>query len=278
MKPQARHLLLDLLLATDGEPLSARDAVTACALFGISANNARVALARLSSDGLIEAAERGSYALSRQAHELADDVATWRTAEQRVRPWSGGWIAVYCGGLGRSDRKAMRNRDRALGMLGFREFERGLHLRPDNIEHGLDAVRKRLYLLGLEREASVFLTQGFDATREARIRRLWDGKALTSQYRKLRRELDAWLAHFERLDPETAAREAFLLGGKAIRHVVYDPLLPDPLVDTQARHDFVDCVRRFDRVGKQVWKRMYESASGHPGPFSEVTSPQLEPA
>mgnify|MGYP000085448055 CR=1 FL=1 len=110
-------------------------------LFGISANNARVALARLSADGLIEAAERGSYALSARAHELADDVATWRTAEQRVRPWSGSWIAVHCGALGRSDRRAMRNRDRALGMLGFREFERGLYLRPDNIERDLDAVR-----------------------------------------------------------------------------------------------------------------------------------------
>ena len=278
MKPPARHLLLDLLLATDGEPLSARDAVTACALFGISANNARVALARLSSDGLIEAAERGNYALSRQAHELADDVATWRTAEQRVREWSGGWIAVYCGGLGRSDRKAMRNRDRALGMLGFREFERGLYLRPDNIERDLDAVRKRLYLLGLEREASVFLTRGFEPAREARIRRLWDGRALTANYRKLRRQLEDWLQACEQLDPDAAAREAFLLGGKAIRHVVYDPLLPDPLVDTQARHAFVDCVRRFDRVGKQVWRRMYESSSGHPGPFADVTALQLEPA
>ena len=84
-KPKPRGLILDLLLAADPQPLSSRDAVAACSLFGISENNARVALARLSSDGLIEAAERGSYQLSARAHELADDVATWRTAEQRVR-------------------------------------------------------------------------------------------------------------------------------------------------------------------------------------------------
>ncbi len=69
MKPKPRGLILDLLLAADPEPLSARDAVTACALFGISDNNARVALARLASDGLVEAAERGSYQLSARAHE-----------------------------------------------------------------------------------------------------------------------------------------------------------------------------------------------------------------
>ena len=41
MKPKPRGLILDLLLAADPEPLSARDAVTACALFGISDNSAR---------------------------------------------------------------------------------------------------------------------------------------------------------------------------------------------------------------------------------------------
>lgn len=261
MKPQARRLILDVLLANVGEPLAARDAIVACALFDISANNARVALARLASDGLIEATGRGSYALSARAHELADEVAMWRTADQRVREWGGDYVAVHCGALPRSDRKVMRNRERALGMLGFREWERGLYLRPDNIERDLDAIRKRLYAIGLERDAGVFRAAGFDAAREARIRRLWDGRALTATYRRLRRELDAWLATHHRLDADTAAREAFLLGGKAIRHVVYDPLLPDPLVDAQARHDFVETVRRFDRVGRQIWRRLYESAA-----------------
>lgn len=260
-QPTARRLILDLLLANTGEPLSARDAVTGCALFTINANAARVALARLAADGLIETAERGSYVLSARAHELADDVATWRSAEQRVREWRGGYIAVFCSNLGRSDRKALRNRARALDMLGFRELERGLYLRPDNIERDLDAVRTRLYLLGLEREASVFLTSGFEPAREARIRRLWDGRALTANYRRLKRELEAWLATHAQLDPERAAREVFEIGGRAIRHVVFDPLLPDPLVDAQARHDFVDAVRRVDRLGRQIWRRMYEAAA-----------------
>ena len=55
----------------------------------------RVALARLSAEGLIEAAERATYRLSATALELAGDVATWRTAEQRVRTWNGGYIAVF---------------------------------------------------------------------------------------------------------------------------------------------------------------------------------------
>jgi len=276
MKPKPRGLILDLLLAADPEPLSARDAVTACALFGISDNNARVALARLASEGLIEAAERGSYQLSARAHELSDDVATWRTAEQRVREWNGGYIGVHCGALGRSDRAALRARRRALDMLGFRELERGLYLRPDNIERDLDAVRRRLYQIGLERGASVFSANGFDAAREAQIRKLWDGKTLNTNYRKLRLQLEDWISTSAKLDPQAGAREVFTIGGRAIRHVVYDPLLPSPLVDVQARQDFVATVHKVDRLGRRLWQRMYEASTGSPGPFSTPPTAQVE--
>lgn len=276
MKPKARNLILDLLLAADGAPLSAREAVNACALFGISDNNARVALARLSADGLIEAEERGSYGLSARAHELADDVATWRSAEQRTRAWSGAWVMAHCGALGRSNRSQLRTRQRALDLLGFREFERDLYVRPDNVERDVDAVRARLHQLGLEREAVVFLAHGFDAGTEQRIRALWDGVALNQRYRALRQELETWMRGCERLSPEVAAREAFIVGGQAIRQVVFDPLLPEPLVDTAARRAFVDAVRRCDRRGRQLWQRLYENESGSPGPW--MSAPVLSQA
>ncbi|GAC1623102.1 MAG: PaaX family transcriptional regulator C-terminal domain-containing protein [Nevskia sp.] len=268
MKPSAKKIILDRLLSADDMSLSARDAIAACGWFGISENSVRVALVRLSSDGMIEAADRGHYRLTGAAHELADDVATWRTAEQRVRPWTGQHLAIHCGALGRTDRAALRRRDRALDLLGFRELDRGLYVRPDNIEQDADAVRRRLHKLGLEREAAVFVVAGFDAARERRLRKLWDGAALNRSYRSQRRKLEQWMARADRLDRETAAREAFLVGGSAIRAVVFDPLLPEPLVDTAARHDFVETVRRFDRYGRAIWRELHDEAGvrGNGGP------------
>lgn len=254
MKPKAKNLILDLLLARDGESLSAKECIAACLLFGISTNNVRVALARLSAEGLIEASERGSYVLSATAHELADEVATWRRAEQRVREWHGGYLAVHCGALSRSDRAGLRQRERALKMLGFRELEWGLFLRPDNLGDGVDSVRERLKKLGLQGEASVFEASGFEPAREARIKRLWDGKALNASYRKLTAQLEDWMARAGKLEPEAAARESFLLGGKAIREIVYDPLLPAPFVDIAARRTFVETVHRYDQFGKAIWR------------------------
>ena len=55
-----------------------------------------------------------------------------------------------------------------------------------------------------------------------------------------------------------AAREAFLLGNEAIHELVFDPLLPAPLVDVAARIAFIEAVVRFDAAGKIIWRRFLE--------------------
>lgn len=262
MNPEPRHLILNLLLGAAQRRLSAREAVAACALFGIRENSVRVTLARLSAAGLVEAVDRGEYRLGPGAARLADEVATWRDAQRRVRDWNGAWIAVHVGDLGRSDRAALRARDRALGMLGLRELDRGLFLRPDNLAGGVDAARERLLKLGLEPGAAVFVAHGFDAARERRAAALWDGRALTRAWHATRVQLDDWLARAGSLALEGAAREAYLLGNAAIRQLVFDPLLPAPLVDVQARRDFVDAVLRFDVAGHAIWDRFLRDGPG----------------
>lgn len=261
MAPQPRQLIQKLLLAAEDGELSARDAVAGCALFGIRENSVRVALVRLASAGLIEAAGRGSYRLGPAGKDLAAEVATWPLAERRVRDWQGGWVAVLTGGLGRSDRVALRARDRALAIAGLRELERGLFVRPDNLAGGVAGLRERLAKLGVEAEAPVFLASEFDAAREQRARALWDGQALTKAYRRTRQQLEAWLARAGELEPEVAARESFLLGNEAIRQVVFDPLLPEPLVDSAERRAFVDTVIRYDRAGRDIWRRFRQAAA-----------------
>src|ERR1051326_5516464 len=97
-----RHLILKLLLAED--VLSARDAVSACSLFGVRENSVRVALARLVASGMLVAEERGRYRLGPNAEGLAAEVKAWRTVEKRLKKWSGDWIAVHCGALGQIGR------------------------------------------------------------------------------------------------------------------------------------------------------------------------------
>lgn len=235
----------------------ARALVAACDLFDVGENNVRVALVRLSSQGLVEAAGRGSYRLAEAAEDLAREVASWRTAEGRVRVWKGGYVAVHVGALGRTDRSLIRRRTRALSMLGFAEVERGLHLRPDNLEGGVGGVRARLHAVGMPEGGSVFGASSFPPDVEVQIRHSWDGKLLTLGYKRTRLALEKWLARASELEPDVAARESFLLGGRAIRQIVYDPLLPEPLVDVEERRAFVETTLRMDREGRRIWARFF---------------------
>lgn len=258
MKISPKSLILELFVAAGDVPLPVRVAVDAARLFGISENNVRVSFARLSSAGMIEAAGRGDYRLGEGAIEFARDIASWRHAEARLRKWSGNYLMVYTAALGRTDRAALRRRTRAVSMLGFGELSRGLYVRPDNLAGGVSAVRTRLYALGLDSDAGVFVAAELGEALEKRARALWDGRALSVSYRRTERQIDRWLGRAPEIEPDVAARESFLLGGAAIRQIVYDPLLPEELVDVEARHAFFDSVRRMDREGRRIWKRFFE--------------------
>ena len=277
MTPTPKKLILNLLLAADGMPLNAADAVRACALFGIRENSVRVALARLSGEGLLASAGRGAYQLGPGAVDMAQALSRWRQAESMLRPWRGDWIMVGTGSLGRTDRTALRQRERALALAGLRDLDGGgLHVRPDNLAGGVPAVRERLRQLGLDPRAPVFVASGLDPTWDMHARGLWEGKALSEAYRQTRLKLEAWLTRAHLLEPEAAARESFLLGNDAIRQLVYDPLLPEPLVDTAEWRAFAHTVLAFDEAGRRIWRALMPGLmpTGGPGPRPDASPGQ----
>src|SRR3990167_3536797 len=258
-KAQPRHLLLELLLASGDDALPVSHAVAAGAVFSISENHVRVTLARLAAQNMAQATERGAWRLGPAAQSLAQDVATWRSAGQRLRPWNGQYVAVHSSALARSDRAAARQRERALHLLGFAELQRDFWLRPDNIEADIAAIRQRLHALGLEAQAVVCGCSSLDAATEAAVDALWDGAALNQAYRATQERLQHWLDGAARLPIDQAARESFFLGGAAIRQLVYDPLLPEPMVDGALRTAFIDSVHAFDAAGRAIWNRFYDA-------------------
>lgn len=257
--PSARKLLFNLLLASDAGRMSAAQAVHASALFGISVNNARVALNRLVSSGLADSSTRGEYKLGAKGLVLSEEIGAWRNAEQSVRPWTGDWIVALTGGLGRVDRNALRTRERALALLGMKPLDPEVYVRPDNVVGGVAHIRSRLFALGLEDCASVFAAREFDASREQRVKELWDVNALIASYRQCVRELEESLIQLPQLPLEEAARESYLAGNRAIRHLVFDPLLPEPLLAVSERYAFRQLVLHYDDVGRVIWHKFFSS-------------------
>jgi len=258
-------LILNLMLGVrargEGD-LGVRELLAACAVFGLPENSVRVALARAVAAELLVAPSRGRYALGPQARPLADEVGRWRNTIAQLTDWAGDWVAVHVGASGRSDRPALRARERAFALLGMAEFERGLHLRPNNLVGGVTALRARLAALlpdGIE-TGTVFVASDLAPADAAHARSLWDGAALDAGYRDTTAQLTEWLEESARLPLHRAAREAFDLGNEAIRRIVFDPLLPAPLVDARARARFIAAVSRFDHAGQAIWRRFLAQA------------------
>ncbi len=257
MKPTAKSLVLDLLSTVGGRAMPVRALVASAALFGIEENSVRVALARLFAAGTVERDERGAYRLGRRAEAVQAQVVSWRRLEDRVLPWSGGWVGVHTAALPRSERAVLRRSERALRFLGFRELLPGLEVRPDNLAGGAAEVRRRLVALGLPETAPVFALGELDPETDARARALWSSERLVASYRESAAAIAGSEKRIGKLTAPEAMAESFLLGGQVIRQLVLDPLLPESIVAGDERRALVAAMRRYDRIGRSHWRAFF---------------------
>ena len=229
--------------------------IEACAIFGFSANTVRVTLVKMRADGTVDSPERGAYQLGTKSLELSHRVMGWRTVSERMIDWDGSWVGVYTGHLTRTDRSALGKRTRALRLVGFRELEEGLYVRPNNLRGGVSEVRVLLQRLGTEPTAVVTRLEELSQVDCARARDLWDCDPIVAGYIELREQLEDSTTRRDELPLEEAMREAFLLGREVIRWVTLDPLLPGRMVPIRERDALVRAMTRYDETGQALWRR-----------------------
>jgi phenylacetic acid degradation operon negative regulatory protein len=251
----AKSLALDLLSTMPPRyPVAVGALLHGATVLGIGGNSMRVALARLRARGLVESDERGLYRLSSSAEPVNRMVRSWRSVEESVTEWDGSWLAVDMSGLHRGDRKRSRGCDRALRLLGFETLTPAIRIRPDNLAGGVDTIRDRLVTLGFAPAPMAFELTSLADELDAQARSLWNVEVLETGYRASRDRLIASSERLSSLSEVEAMAETFRFGGEAVRRIVLDPLLPEPIVDTGARRALVDAMRDYDRLGRDCWK------------------------
>lgn len=248
-----KQLILQLLSAAPDNAVSVRGLTHASDLLGISKNALRVALTRLKTDGMVLSVRRGMYTLGPRAIPLQRQIADWRMREALVRDdWDQSWVGVHAGCWPRADRTWLRARERVLQMLGFQTPCDGLWLRPNNLDLSVTELHGRLVDVNVPAATPVFEMRALGPFEE-RARSLWDRAAMNESYREGIQQLAAARLRLQDKPVEPAAAEAFEVGGHAIRHILFDPLLPDPLVDVSARRDYLKAVKSFVQFGRALW-------------------------
>ncbi len=253
-----RSLILDLLSSFRGTSVPVGALVAAGALFEHSDNGMRVALARLRAARVVERDERGRYRLAASAQALNRRVISWRRVEERMVAWSGAWVAALGPGDTTVTRPVRRRGARALEYLGFRALRPGLEVRPDNLAGGVDAVRRELQGLGLDPSVLVVRMDALPGDAGAKAATLWNGAEIRAQHRESLAELAASGRRLAGLPRKSAMVESFEIGGRAIRRLVLDPLLPDALVASDERQALIAALHVYDARGRQAWSAFME--------------------
>jgi len=253
MAPSAKSLILDLLSTLRKGTMPVAALVEAGRIFGLAENNVRVALARLLAAGSIERDARGCYRLGPTAIPVHQQVVSWRHIDERIRPWeSGRWLAVHTG-TAQGAAPARKRRERALRFLGFAELRPGLAVRPANFRETPQETGARLIALGLEPDALFGVLTNLSPDVEMRAAGLWDADALADGYRRSQAALTSSEQQLPRLGEGEAMVESFVLGGRVMRQLIFDPLLPEPIVPVAERTALVAALRQYDRLGRTCW-------------------------
>lgn len=234
--------------------MTALSAVRVGRLFAISENNIRVTINRLHSAGVLSLVDRGYYQLGKEGVVFAREISSWRNEETSLLPsWNGDWIVVHTHMLAKSDKKQARQNERALKILGLKKLLPDMYIRPANIQGGATVVRERLQSLGLSQQAVVFCAFDLEPKLNSRARSLWNTSELEHRYQQGVTELKESLHRLPTLSLEEATKEAFEIGDSALHQLVFDPLLPSPLINESLRSEFAQLVKHYDDVGAYIW-------------------------
>ena len=254
-----RALVLSLMSSAFTAPQSIGRLIDAAALFGIEPATLRVAVTRLLKEGLLESPDRGVYQPGPKSRALTRRVQGWKDVASRIVPWQGDWLVALTGHLGRTDRKQLRARERALALSGYKETEAGYWVRPANLSRDLDAHRSDLIGIGADEALSLLRVSRRALPDGETWETLWSTGDLARTYEAATEAMEASLDRLPGLPKDMAARESLLIGQAVIRTINFDPLLPPELGDQAAFLRMVDTMVRYNETGRKCWQAYYAS-------------------
>lgn len=258
-KTTPKRLLLSLLSSPGFREIDVIYLIEWGKIFNIDPPATRVAIARLAKQGFISSVSRGRYSIGPNGEMMAKTARHWIDTEDKVGPWSGNWIVAHTAHLGRSNKTAVRARERALRLNGFASPLAGLWCRPSNFKESLLQTKQRLTGMGLEPQAALMSCDAFAGVEIEELYQLWPIERVESEYLDIRKKMQSSAAKLHRLDIIDAARETFLLGESVIKKINADPLLPSEMINTQLRSEMINEMKSYNESGRVIWEKFHSN-------------------
>jgi len=256
-KTTPKRLILSLLSSPGFKEVTVIYLIEWGKIFNIDPPTTRVAVGRLAKQGFITPVSRGKYTIGPNAESVAKTARSWIDAEDHVGSWSGKWIVAHIAHLGRTNKTAVRSRERSFRLNGFTSAVAGLWCRPANLRDSLLQTKERLTLMGLEPQAVLMHCDAFSGIQLDELYQLWPTKQIESDYHQVIQNMRDSVARLQGMDIDGAVRETFTVGESVIRHINADPLLPDEMINTKLRREVLSQMKDYNELGRVVWERFH---------------------
>ena len=188
------------------------------------------------------------YRLGAPAQAVDRHARGWREGEARLRRWDGHWIGVHT-----PEPSTSPSSDRALAWLGFERLRRRSPSGPTTGKAVPTPFVKNSASSALRRMPS----SSGSIPWQIPMRRVHVGYGTETPwvagYREATNALEQSSRALATQTNEEAMVESFLLGGRVIRQLARDPLLPDELVPGTERRAVISAMRSYDRTGRRAW-------------------------
>ena len=181
----------------------------------------------------------------------------WQNVDSKIMRWNGGWLVALTQHLGRTDRKQLTARERALGLSGYRRTPEGVWARPANLSQPLDEHRLELIAIGADEDILLLHADAIEMPGAFDWPALWSADELAATYVEATRAMEDSLERLGALPVPDAARESLLIGQAVIRLINYDPLLPPELADQKGFLNMVETMRRYNEAGQKSWQAFF---------------------
>ncbi len=253
----ARRLVLSLLNVSGKAQETIAHLVAAGQLFGIEDSSIRMAVGRLMKEGLLVSVRRGRYEIGGRGTAMREELRGWQNALDRTKPWDGTWLAVMTSHLGRTNRKSLRNRERALKLSGLVEVVAGIWIRPANLMDSISDLRTRLVMLGLDENAVIGHVSAFESDTKFDPKQLWAADDYVTRYKEAINAMSDSTANIPNMTPAQSARETLLVGQTVLHIINLDPLLPNEIIDQSLLEQMINDMRAYNQLGLECWQKFY---------------------
>lgn len=264
-RPSAKRLILSVLSQPNLYETHIGQLIRWGGLFNHAPATIRVTAGRLTKQRLLDSTDRGIYRIAKAGEALQQTAAAWTSILDRIGEWDGQWLCIHTAHLGRSDKTAIRARERAFRLMGFERLVSGLWCRPANLTEQASESLHRLIALGLEPDAVLLHMKDSNLCASVDPFSLWQRDRLEARYREMIDLLEASQLRLEQLDMAAAMRESFLVGEHVIRQINADPLLPEEMIDASLREQMIAKMQSYDAYCHPLWVQFRDYIVEHDG-------------